>query len=69
MNRKELFYSFLLFSATIKAPSNTTFIIQEYHLPIYHTICAMLESAMFPNEEVHAVVTIAAKQFMTEKTK
>lgn len=27
----------------IKAPSNETFLIQEYHLPIYHCLCLMLE--------------------------
>ena len=32
---------------TIKAPSNETFIIQEYHLPIYHTLCAMLEEYFY----------------------
>ncbi len=27
----------------IKAPSNETFVVQEYHLPIYHCLCLMLE--------------------------
>lgn len=27
----------------VKAPSYETYIIQEYHLPIYHTLCRMLE--------------------------
>ncbi len=27
----------------IKAPSSETFMIQEYHLPIYHCMCLMLE--------------------------
>lgn len=31
----------------IKAPSNETFIVQEYHLPIYHCICLMLEERFF----------------------
>ena len=31
----------------IKAPSNDTYRIQEYHLPIYHAICAMVESEFF----------------------
>ena len=31
----------------IHAPSNITFEIQEYHLPIYHAICAMLEAEFF----------------------
>ena len=29
----------------IKAPSNETFMIQEYHLPIYHCLCLMLEES------------------------
>lgn len=33
--------------ATIKLPSTITPIIQEYTLPVYHTICAMLESEFF----------------------
>lgn len=32
---------------TIKVPSISTFKIQEYHLPVYHTLCAMVESEMF----------------------
>ncbi|MEA2011730.1 MAG: SIS domain-containing protein [Verrucomicrobiota bacterium] len=31
----------------IKAPSDETYRIQEYHLPIYHTICMMLEESLF----------------------
>ena len=31
----------------IQAPSSCTAEIQEYHLPIYHTLCAMLEQAFF----------------------
>ena len=31
----------------IKAPSKETFIIQEYHLPIYHCLCLMLEEKFF----------------------
>lgn len=31
----------------IHAPGNETYIIQEYHLPIYHTLCAMLEVEFF----------------------
>lgn len=37
-------------NCTIKAPSDTTFIIQEYHLPIYHALCAAVETEFF-NEE------------------
>jgi len=32
---------------TICAPSDVTPKIQEYHLPIYHTLCMMIESAFF----------------------
>lgn len=31
----------------IKVPTNDTFRIQEYHLPIYHVLCAMLEEEFF----------------------
>lgn len=31
----------------IKAPSKEVPIIQEYHLPIYHTICLMVEAVLF----------------------
>lgn len=31
----------------IKVPSKTTFLIQEYHLPVYHTLCRMLEKEFF----------------------
>ncbi len=31
----------------IKAPAHKTFKIQEYHLPIYHAICADVENAIF----------------------
>lgn len=32
---------------TINAPSNETYRVQEYHLPIYHYLCAMLEKYFF----------------------
>lgn len=32
---------------TIKAPASATHEIQEYHLPIYHTICLVLENEFF----------------------
>ncbi len=32
---------------TIRVPAYETFRIQEYHLPIYHTLCAMLEFYFF----------------------
>ncbi len=35
----------------INVPSNETYIIQEYHLPIYHTICAAVENEFFSEED------------------
>ena len=32
---------------TIKAPASETYRVQEYHLPIYHHLCAEIEAAMF----------------------
>lgn len=32
---------------TVKAPSSETYMIQEYHLPIYHCWCLMLEDRFF----------------------
>ena len=31
----------------IKAPNTETYMVQEYHLPIYHCLCLMLESKFF----------------------
>ncbi len=36
-----------LCDVTIKAPSHETYRVQEYHLPIYHYLCAAVESAFF----------------------
>ena len=35
---------------TIKAPSDETYMIQEYHLPIYHALCIALEEEFFGAE-------------------
>lgn len=35
---------------TIKAPETETYKIQEYHLPIYHYLCAELEKFLMGNE-------------------
>lgn len=35
----------------ISVPSDETFIIQEYHLPVYHAICACLENEFFGYEK------------------
>ena len=31
----------------VKAPATEAYMIQEYHLPIYHALCLMVESAFF----------------------
>jgi phosphoheptose isomerase len=31
----------------IKVPATTTFKIQEYHLPLYHTLCLVVEAQLF----------------------
>jgi D-sedoheptulose 7-phosphate isomerase len=31
----------------IKVPSTITHVVQEYHLPIYHTLCLMLEAEFY----------------------
>ena len=36
-----------LSDACIKAPHTQTHVVQEYHLPIYHTLCLMLEEEFF----------------------
>jgi D-sedoheptulose 7-phosphate isomerase len=36
-----------LCDVSIKAPSEETYRIQEYHLPIYHALCAMVEQFFF----------------------
>lgn len=38
-----------LCDVTVKAPSKETFEIQEYHLPIYHYLCAAVEKHFFKN--------------------
>lgn len=36
-----------LCDVTVKAPSSETFEIQEYHLPVYHYLCAATEAHFF----------------------
>lgn len=36
-----------LCTVTVKAPEKETYRVQEYHLPIYHALCAMVESEFF----------------------
>jgi len=33
--------------APIRVPANETYLVQEYHLPVYHALCAMLEEELF----------------------
>ncbi|MFO7636029.1 MAG: SIS domain-containing protein [Clostridia bacterium] len=33
---------------TIKVPAEETYRIQEYHLPVYHALCAMVEEEFYP---------------------
>lgn len=40
-----------LADVTIKAPQSRTYMIQEYHLPIYHCLCLMLEEKFFGRGE------------------
>lgn len=35
----------------VRAPEDETYMIQEYHLPIYHCWCLMLEDRFFNNQE------------------
>lgn len=41
-----------LCDVTLIVPSQVTANIQELHLPVYHTLCAMLEEHFFPEEEI-----------------
>lgn len=34
-------------NVSIVVPNNETYVIQEYHLPIYHCLCLMLEESLF----------------------
>lgn len=35
----------------INVPADETFMIQEYHLPVYHAVCAAVENELFGPEE------------------
>lgn len=41
----------------IAVPTQVTAEIQEYHLPVYHTLCAMLEDYFFPDNETERTGT------------
>lgn len=36
-----------LADAAIRVPVQETYMVQEYHLPVYHWLCAMVEDALF----------------------
>ena len=36
-----------LADVTVQVPSTETYMVQEYHLSVYHTLCAMLEGEFF----------------------
>lgn len=36
-----------LCDVTIKVPEHETYRVQEYHLPVYHALCAMIEAEFF----------------------
>ena len=36
-----------LCDVTVRVPACKTYRVQEYHLPVYHALCAMLEAEMF----------------------
>lgn len=41
-----------LCDVVIRVPANEVYVIQEYHLPVYHTLCRMLEAEFFlPSDE------------------
>ncbi len=39
-----------LSDCTVKVPETETFKVQEYHLPVYHYLCAMAEKTFFTEE-------------------
>ncbi len=41
------FLTVLYSDVTIKVPSSDTAEIQEYHLPVYHCLCSMIEYELF----------------------
>lgn len=36
-----------LSDATVRVPATETYQVQEFHLPVYHALCAMLEEELF----------------------
>lgn len=44
-----------LCDVTIRVPAEETYQVQEYHLPVYHALCAMLEAEFFGDFEMSEV--------------
>ncbi len=40
-----------LCDVAVRVPAQETYRVQEYHLPVYHALCAMLEAAFFGGTE------------------
>lgn len=40
-----------LADCVIKIPENETYLIQEYHLPVYHTLCLMVEEYFYGQKD------------------
>ncbi len=36
---------------TVRVPATETYRVQEYHLPVYHELCAAVERHFYPNEK------------------
>lgn len=36
-------------SVCLRVPATETYLVQEFHLPLYHCLCALLEDAFFPS--------------------
>jgi len=47
---------------TIRVPATETYRVQEYHLPIYHALCAMIEMEMFSNDDLPVIARNEAIQ-------
>ncbi len=47
---------------TIRVPSIETYLVQEYHLPVYHYLCAQLEAAFFHRQSKTRTILILKKK-------
>lgn len=37
-----------LATVCVRVPATETYLVQEYHLPLYHALCALVEDSFFP---------------------